>query len=259
MDLRLEGGHVQLFGIRTKLIETGGDLVNIILRAVRGQRLTVEDGDVLILASKVVSVAKGRVVRLDSVKPSEEAKKLAEKHEMDPSYVEIVLQEAQKVYGGVSKALLTLKNNVLIANAGVDHKNAPEGSVVLWPENPHEVAEEMRRDVLKRTGKQLGVLIIDSRVTPLRMGTTGVAIGIAGMESVRDFRGTRDLYGNSLLITRHAIADDLASAAHLLMGEVGERVPVVLARDVPLLLRERTDTDSLIIPSEECLFMSLIE
>jgi len=250
---------MQLFGIRTRLIKTGEDLVGITLEAIHGQRLTIEDGDVLIIASKAVAVVQGRVVKLASMKPSEEAKKLAEKHDMEPSYVEVVLQEAQKVYGGVSKALLTLKNNVLIANAGVDHKNAPKGCVVLWPENPHEVAEDIRKEILKRTGKRLGVLIVDSRVTPLRMGTTGVAIGIAGLEPVKDCRGDRDLYGNPLLITRQALADDLASAAHLVMGEVDERVPAVLVKDAPVNLSEKVDPDSVVIPAEECLFMSLIE
>jgi len=250
---------MQLFGIRTRLIKTGEDLVGTTLEAIHRQRLTIEDGDVLIIASKAVAVVQGRVVRLDSMKPSEEAKKLAEKYDMEPSYVEVVLQEAQKLYGGVSKALLTLKNNVLIANAGVDHKNAPKGCVVLWPENPHEVAEDIRKEILKRTGKRLGVLIVDSRVTPLRMGTTGVAIGIAGLEPVKDCRGDRDLYGNPLLITRHALADDLASAAHLVMGEVDERVPAVLVKDAPVNLSEKVDPDSVVISAEECLFMNLIE
>jgi len=250
---------MQLFGIRTKLIEPGEDLVSVILDAVRRQRLTIEDGDVLIIASKAVSVVQGRIMRLSSMKPSRKAKKLAEKYDMEPSYVEVVLQEAQKVYGGVTKAILTLKNNVLTPNAGADHKNAPKGCVVLWPKNPHDVAEDIRREILKRTGKRLGVLIVDSRVTPLRMGTTGVAIGIAGLEPVRDCRGVRDLYGNPVLITRHALADDLASAAHLVMGEVDERVPAVLARDASMNLSEEVDPDLVVISAEECLFMSLIE
>lgn len=248
---------MQLFGIRTRLIEAGEDLVDIILEAMQRQRLNIEDGDVLIFASKAVAVVQGRVVRLSSMKPSEEAKKLAEKYDMEPSYVEVVLQEAQKIYGGVSKALLTLKNNVLIANAGVDHKNAPKGCVVLWPENPYEDAEDIRREILKRIGKRLGVLIVDSRVTPLRMGTTGVAIGIAGLQPVRDCRGSRDLYGNPLLITRHALADDLASAAHLVMGEVCGQIPAILAKDAPVYLSEKVDPDSVVIPAGECLFMSL--
>jgi len=249
---------MQLFGIRTKLIEPGEDLVSVILDAIHTQQLAIEDGDVLIIASKAVAVVQGRIVKLSSMKPSEEAKKLAEKYDMEPGYVEVVLQEAQKVYGGVSKALLTLKNNVLTPNAGADHKNAPKGCVVLWPENPHEVAEEIRGEILKRTGKRLGVLIVDSRVTPLRMGTSGVAIGIAGLEPVRDCRGVRDLYGKPLLITRHALADDLASAAHLVMGEVGERIPAVLVRDAPVNLSEKVDPSSVVISAEECLFMNLI-
>jgi len=172
--------------------------------------------------------------------------------------VEVVLREAEKVYGGIPGALLTLKNNVLIPNAGVDHKNAPRGYAVLWPEKPHESAEKIRNEIFKKTGKYVGVLIIDSRVTPLRMGTTGVAIGMAGFDPIRDCRADKDLYGNPLLITKHALADDLASAAHLIMGEVNELIPAVLARNVPADFSEEINLDSAIISAKECLFMSCI-
>jgi len=250
---------MQLFGIRTKLIQPEDDLVDIILYAVQEQKLVIKDEDILAITSKAVATVQGRVVRLISIKPSEKAKKLAERHDLEPTFTEIVLREADKIYGGVHKALLTLKNNVLIANAGVDHKNAPEGCVILWPENPHETSEKIRSEILKKTGKHVGVLIVDSRVTPLRMGTTGVAIGIAGLEPIVDCRGAKDLYGNSVLITRHALADDLASAAHLIMRETDERVPAVIIRGVPANLSKKINPDSITISAKECLFMKLIE
>jgi len=250
---------MQLFGIRTKLIEPDDDLADIILDAVLEQNLVIEDKDILAITSKAVATVQGRVVRLNSIKPSEKARKLAEKHNLAPTYIEIVLQEADEIYGGVRKALLTLKNNVLIANAGVDHKNAPEGYVILWPEKPHESAEKIRSEILKKTGKRVGILIVDSRITPLRMGTTGVAVGIAGFEPIVDCRGAKDLYGNPVLITRHALADDLASAAHLIMREADERVPAVIIRGVSANLSEKINPDSIIISAEECLFMKLIE
>jgi len=250
---------MQLFGIRTKLIQPEDDLVDIILDAAREQKLLIEDKDILTITSKAVATVQGRILKLNSIKPSKKARKLAEKHDLEPTYVEIVLREADEVYGGVHKALLTLKNNVLIANAGVDHKNAPEGYVILWPEKPHESAEKIRSEILKKTGKHVGVLIVDSRITPLRMGTTGVAIGIAGFEPIVDCRGARDLYGNLVLITRFALADDLASAAHLIMREADERVPAVIIRGVPANLSEKINPDSITISAEECLFKKLIE
>ena len=247
---------MQLFGIQTRLVKPKEDLVGIILEALSRERLTIDDGDVLVLASKVVSLAQGRLTRLDMIKPSAEAKQLAEKYELDSRFAEVVLSEADEVYGGVSGALLTLKDGVLIANGGVDRKNAPVGFVVLWPEKPHASAEKIRAEILKRTSRKIGVLIVDSRVTPLRMGTTGVAIGIAGFSPIRDCRAERDLYGNEVRITRHALADDLAGAAHLVMGETEARMPVVLAKQVPVSLTEAADPALLLIAARECLFMS---
>ena len=247
---------MQLFGIRTRLIEAKDDLVGIILEAMSRQKLTIDDGDVLIFASKGVSMAQGRLTRLDMITASEEAKRLAEKYELDSRFAEVVLSEADEVYGGVPGALLTLKEGVLIPNAGVDRKNAPVGFVVLWPERSHETAEKIKAEILERADRRVGVLIVDSRVTPLRMGTTGVAIGVAGFNPIRDCRAEKDLYGNRVLITRHALADDLAGAAHLVMGETEARMPAVLAKQVPISLAEEASPELLLIAESECLFMS---
>jgi len=249
---------MQLFGVNTKLIKPGDNLVKIILEALDKQKLAIEDGDLLAITSKVVATVEKRLKRLSSMEPSEKAKKLAERYDLEPSFVEIVLQESKLIYGGVSKALLTLKNNVLTANAGVDHKNVPKGYVALWPKNSQKSAENIRKEMLERTGKHVGVLIIDSRVTPLRLGTTGIALGIAGFEPVRDYRFDKDLYGTSLSITRHAIADDIASAAHLMMGESSERTPIVLVKNAPVKLREKVDPKSTIISTEQCLFAKFL-
>lgn len=246
---------MKLFGIPTKLIRHGDNLVDVILEARKKQRLEIEDKDLLAITSKAVAIAQNRLVKLSSIEPSEKAKMLAEKHELEPSFVEVVLREAERVYGGVTKALLTLKNNMLVANAGVDRKNAPEGYAILWPMNPFETAEKTRRGILAKTGKRVGVLIVDSRITPLRMGTTALAIGVAGFKPIRDCRVERDLYSKRIYITRHALADDLASAAHLIMGETTARIPVVLIRNAPVIPSEEFDPNSMTIPAEQCLFM----
>ena len=250
---------MQLYAICTELIQPRSDLVAVVLEAVSGQSLTVENGDVLAFASKSVATAENRLRKLASVKPSNEAKKIAARFGMEPRFAEVVLQEADEVFWGVPKALLTLKNDVLIPNAGVDQKNAPEGCVVLWPKNPFEAAESIRRDLYERTGKQVGVLIVDSRVTPLRMGTTGIAIGVAGFEPVKDHRSKKDLYGRRVLITTHALADDLASAAHLMMGESSEQTAAVLIKNAPAKFTEKIDVSAIVIPREQCLFASHIK
>jgi len=256
MDLKLEESerNMQLFGVRTKLVKTEDDLVGLIIEALNEQKLNIEDGDVLAIASKVVAVTQNRLKRLESVEPSLKARELARRYNLEPSFVETVLQEAEEVYGGVSKALLTLKDHVLTANAGVDHKNSPNRQVTLWPKNPFKIAEEVRREILARTGKCVGVLIVDSRVTPLRLGTTGLALAVAGFEPVRDCRVYKDLYGNDISITRHALADDLASAAHLIMGETNEQMPLVLIKNAPITPADKVKSSSIVIPAKQCLF-----
>jgi len=249
---------MQLLKICTELIQPGDDLVSKTLKAFEKQNLNIDDGDILAIASKAVATAQNRLKKLNSVKPSEKARKIAQRYDLDPSFVEIVLQEAEKVYGGVSKALLTLKDNILAANAGVDQKNAPKSYAVLWPKKPHESAEKIRKELLERTGRRVGVLIVDSRVTPLRMGTTGIAIGIAGFEPVRDYRTENDLFGKPILITRHALADDLASAAHLIMGESDEQTPVVLIKDAPVKLADNVKQSWVLISPRQCLFAKYI-
>jgi len=245
---------MRLSGLRTELLQPGDDIVNIILKATDKQKLKIDDGDVLAIASKAMAIVQNRLERLNSVKPSEKAKKLAKRHDLDPKFVEIVLQEADKIYGGVPKALLTLKDHVLTANSGVDQKNAPDGHVALWPKDPFKAAEKIGREMFARTGKRVGVLIVDSRVTPLRMGTTGLALAVAGFEPVRDYRADKDLYGKSISITRHALADDLACAAHLIMGESNEHTPAVLIKNAPVKLTEKVKQSSVIISAKQCLF-----
>jgi coenzyme F420-0:L-glutamate ligase len=246
---------LQLFEIPTRLIRQGDNLVDVILDAIKAQGLEIEDKDLLAIASKAVAVTQNRLVKLSSVESSERAELLAEKYELEPSFVEVVLRESEKVYGGVTKALLTLKHNMLVANAGVDRKNAPEGYAILWPINPHESAEKIRKEILAKTGRRVGVLIVDSRITPLRMGTTALAIGVAGFKPIEDCRVERDLYNKRIYITRHALADDLASAAHLIMGETTTRIPAVLIRNVQVTFSEEFTPNSMTIPAEQCLFM----
>ena len=243
-----------LTGIKVNLLKPGDDLLTEIVSSMEAQRIRFEDGDILAIGSKVIAITQNRLVYLKSITPSKEASTLAEKYGLAPSYVEIVLQESKGVYGGVWRALLTLKDKLFIANAGVDFKNAPEGYVVLWPKNPQETAENIRRSIMERYGKRMGVLIVDSRVTPLRRGTIGVAIGVAGIQPVKDCRSETDLYGKKIHITTHALADDLASAAHLIMGETREQIPAVLIRGAPVEVIEEDDPEPIHMPPDECLY-----
>ena len=251
-----EAHKLHLFNIRMNLIKPRSDLTTAVLEAISRQNLKVENGDILAIASKAVATAEDSVEKLVSVKPSERAKRIAARFSLEPRFAEIVLREADCIYWGVPKALLALKYDMLTPNAGVDQKNAPEDCVILWPRNPDSAAERIRSEVYKKTGKRIGVLIVDSRITPLRMGTTGIAVGLAGFQPIRDYRAKKDLYGRRVSVTTHDLADDLAGAAHLMMGESSEQTPAVLVKNAPVRLAEKADVSALVIPREQCLFAS---
>jgi len=251
---------MQLYAVKTPMVKPGDNLVEVILASLKGQKLQLEENDVLALASKIVSYSQSRIVRLGELKPSKEAKKLAKQYLMEPEFAELVLREAEKVCGGVTKALLTLKDNTMTANAGVDHKNAPLGSAVLWPENLAEWLKAFRAEMNRRTGVHVAVMVVDSSLIPLRIGTVGIALTVAGLRPIREWRGKMDLYGRRIMITRHAVADDLASAAHLLMGEATEKAPVVLIKDAPVDFDDNIHGSAeMTMPSSECLFMNTIK
>jgi coenzyme F420-0:L-glutamate ligase len=250
---------MKLFAVKTEEVKTGDNVVRVALNALKKQKLKLDNNDILAFTSKIVAYAEGRLIRLDEVKPSEKARELAKKFCLQPEFAELILREADNIYGGVEKALLTLKNGIMTANAGIDNKNAPQGFVVLWPLNPREWARRTREDIMRETGKHVGILIVDSGLVPLRIGTSGVALAVAGFKPIRDTRGWKDLQGKPLIITRHAVADDLASAAHLLMGEAAEKKPIVLIKDAPVDFDDGAyDAEDMTMPPEECIFMGTL-
>lgn len=248
---------MRLYAVKTRIIKTGDDTVEVILESLREQNLNLENNDVLAITSKIIACAEGRIVKLSDVKPSDRAKELAKQFSLQPEFAELILCEADKIYGGVEKAVLTLKNGILTANAGIDNKNAPKDYAVLWPNDAQKWATRIREEIKRKTGKHVAVLIVDSGLIPLRMGTTGLALAVAGFKPVKDCRGDKDIYGKPLIITRHAIADNLASAAHLLMGEAAEKTPVVLIKDAPVDFDDNVyGSADMMMPFKECIFMS---
>jgi coenzyme F420-0:L-glutamate ligase len=248
---------IEITPIRMPLIQRGADVAHQLLSSATEVGLNLQNEDIVAVADKILAIAEGRVVDYTKIEASPKARHLAEKFDLEPGFVELVLREAEQMYGGVPRALLTMKHGVLIANAGIDHKNVPVDNACLWPENPNATAQALRRSLQSLTGKRLGVVLVDSHVAPLRMGTVGFALGIAGFEPVRDCRGALDLYGKPLLITRVNVADDLASAAHLAMGETDERVPVAIIRGAPVRVTDDYDPESIRIPASLDLFMTV--
>ncbi len=227
------------------LIRPGDDLPAILAAALSRAGIRLEDGDVLVLAQKIVSKAEGRLINLTQVTPSPRAVDLAGQVEKDPRFVELVLQESRDVVRARPGALIVEhKLGFISANAGIDHSNVaglwgnPEDWVLLLPEDADASAERIRLGLVGGSALKLGVLIIDSHGRAWRNGVIGTTIGLAGLPALVDLRGVPDLFGYRLRITQVAAADELAAGASLLMGQAAESTPAVHVRGFPYPLRE---------------------
>ena len=227
------------------LIYPGDDIAEIILDSFVINDLKLQDGDVLVIAQKIVSKAENRLVNLTEVTPSEKAKYYANQTGKDPHLIELILSESQEVLRTRKKLIIVEhKLGFICANAGIDHSNVmgpwgqPEDWVLLLPENPDDSAKQIRQYLEEKTLKRIGVLIIDSHGRAWRRGIVGVTIGLSGMPGIIDMRGESDLFDYKLRMTFIAASDELAAGASLMMGQAGEAIPVVLARGFPYPLRE---------------------
>lgn len=241
---------MQLIPLKLKLLRPGDDLVGEVVRAAKKQG-GPNDGDVIVIASKAVATTTGALVKLDEVHPSRRAISLAKRTGQPPALVEVILREADAVLGASRGVVLAIKDGILCANAGVDRSNVPAGHAALMPEDPEGEAEKIRKRIFEMAGVKVGVIITDSSVKPLRLGTVGVAIGVAGIEPVVDRRGDPDLFGKPLKVTFQAIADQLATAAQLLMGEGAERIPVVIVRGANVRMIEKSRMTSKVSPEDD--------
>ncbi|HUH95772.1 MAG TPA: coenzyme F420-0:L-glutamate ligase, partial [Anaerolineales bacterium] len=238
------------------LIRQGDDLADIIVNSLGRSNIALEDQDIFVLAQKVVSKAEGRIVNLGSVQPGPRALELGAQIEKDPRLVELILQESTSVVRTRPGTIIVEhKLGFICANAGIDHSNVTgeEGSVLLLPRNPDRSADEIRTKIEARAKKRIGVMIIDSHGRAWRIGTVGVCIGLSGIPGVIDERGWQDLLGYTLRITVVGVADELAAAASLVMGQAAEGTPIVHVRGFPYPLREGA-LGELIRPKEQDLF-----
>ncbi|NLB00615.1 MAG: coenzyme F420-0:L-glutamate ligase [Methanomicrobiales archaeon] len=245
-----------IYGLATPLLCPGDDVAAYLLSSVeRSAAGRFEAGDVVVIAESALATAEGRVVRLTDVEPSAEALQFAEDYQMDPRHVEVVLRESDRVVGGIPGFLLCMKNGTLLPNAGIDASNAPEGSLVLLPLDPDASAARIRTAIMEQSRADIGVIVIDSRTHAMRLGCSGVAIGCSGIPSVVDERGKKDLFGRELEVTKRAVADCIASAAELVMGEAGECVPAAVVRGIGLPIGDYAGVAT--IDASECLFMGV--
>jgi coenzyme F420-0:L-glutamate ligase / coenzyme F420-1:gamma-L-glutamate ligase len=227
-------------------VEPGADLGELVAGVA-----ALEEGDVVVLAQKVVSKAEGRLVRLDDVEPSERARELAGGE--DPRRIEVIIRESVRVVRSRPPLVIAeTRHGFVCASAGVDASNAPEaGVLVLLPEDPDASAERIRARLRELTGREVAVLVTDSFGRPWRQGTTDVAIGAAGLQVLLDLRGTRDRVGYELHATTIALADEIAGAAELVMGKT-DGVPGAVVRGLSVAGDGRAR--DLVMPAERDLF-----
>jgi coenzyme F420-0:L-glutamate ligase len=245
-----------VIGLSTGIIRPKDSIADRVIAAARNTCGGFTDGDILVLAETAVATAEGNVIALASVTPSPRAQELAAQYRMDPRTVEIVLAESDSVVGGIPGFLLCMKAGTLLPNAGVDASNAPLGCVTPLPANPDASASAIKASIERECNARVGVIIADSRTHAMRLGCSGVAIGCAGIPSVIDDRGRSDLFGRKLEVTKRAVADNIASAAELVMGEADECTPAAIIRGLGLPIGDQTGVES--IDAEECLFMGIL-
>ena len=229
-------------------ITPSDDISDIILKSSQ-----ICDGDIIVVAQKIVSKQEGRLIKLSSVHSSLLSEGIGSQYQKDPKIIELILSESKRIVRMNNGILIVETNNGFIcANAGVDESNVEDGYVTLLPLNSDVSAKIIRDNIMKQSNKNVAVIISDTFGRPFRMGQTNCAIGISGLNPILDYAGTLDSFGKILRITAIAVADELSAAAELVMGK-SLKCPVALIRDYSFTF-ENSSIDKLIRPEHEDLF-----
>jgi len=251
-----------IFGLEgLPMIKAGDDLASLIVSAAKNNNVLIEDGDIIVIAQKIVSKTEGRVVRLEAVTPSKKALKIAATTGRNPRLVELVLRESKR-FLKTSREIIIVEDrrDIVNINAGIDKSNV-EGadSYALLPSDPDESARRLRSRIIKLTGRRVGVIISDTYSRAFRRGQVNFAIGLAGIDPFYDYRGTEDLFGYIMQVKFAAVADELASAAELVMGQGKEAVPVAVVKGLNRIgFSEGSSFKDLVISEKEDLFKNTI-
>ena len=231
-------------------------LFDELTNALSKNKISLENGDVIVISSKYISNSQGRIIDTTNIMISEQSNYISEKFKIKPKFAEVILRESDKIFGGVSGFVITSSDNILAPNAGIDKSNSDGTKLILYPENPYQVAENIKRKIFFEYNIHVGIIIVDSRLMPARVGTVGVAIACAGFEPVNDLRGKQDLDGNPLKVTFQATADNLASIANHKMGEGSESQPIAIIKNSECNLTNRTISHKeMAISHEQCVYV----
>jgi len=245
---------LEVFPVKATKKEGKFDLYNEIKKLVKKNSVSLKEGDILVISSKYISNSQGRILDHSSIKLSEKANELSRKFSINQKLSEVIIRESDVVFGGVSGFVITSSNNIMAPNAGIDKSNS-QGKLILYPDDPYQVAEQIKRKFFLDYNLHVGIIIVDSRLMPARIGTSGVAIACSGIEPVLDRRATKDLDGNVLKVTFQAVADNLASIANHKMGEADELIPLAIIRESGAKLTDRRiSSEETTIPYDECIY-----
>jgi len=245
---------LEVFPVKATKKEGKFDLYNEIKKLVKKNSVSLKEGDILVISSKYISNSQGRILDHSSIKLSEKANELSRKFSINQKLSEAIVRESDVVFGGVSGFVITSSNNIMAPNAGIDKSNS-QGKLILYPDDPYQVAEQIKRKFFLDYNLHVGIIIVDSRLMPARIGTSGVAIACSGIEPVLDQRANKDLDGNTLKVTFQAVADNLASIANHKMGEADELIPLAIIRESGAKLTDRKiSSEETTIPYDECIY-----
>jgi coenzyme F420-0:L-glutamate ligase/coenzyme F420-1:gamma-L-glutamate ligase len=239
------------------IIKKGDNLARLIRSAAQEQGTPLKDGDVIVVTHVVVSKAEGNVFNLDEIVPSRFAETVAKNLHKDPALVEVILRESRAIRRMGDGHLITETHHRFVcANAGVDQSNVSGGRAVApLPKNPDRSARKIRDGILRLTGKNVAVIVSDTHGRPFRMGEINIAIGVAGITPIRDRRGETDLFGYVLHVKQTAVADELASAAELVIGQAKEGIPAAIVRGYKYPYAKKASAKMLIRARRKDLFL----
>jgi len=232
------------------------DVFDALLDTLEKNNEKLKDGDIIVISTKYVSNSQGRIVDIDKIKTSKLGDNISKEFKLKPQIAEIILRESDKIFGGISGFVITSADNIMAPNAGIDKSNAKKGKVILYPKEPYLIAEQIRRKIFLRFLIHVGIILVDSRLMPVRVGTSGVAVACAGIEPVLDMRAKKDLDGNPLKVTFQAVADNIATIANHKMGEGAESKPFAIVRDSGAKLTDRKiSQNEMAISPEQCVYV----
>lgn len=250
-------GSMEIIPVRTSLITENDDLSRVFLSSLSRMKLSLKDGDTIVVASKIVSLTEGRYRRISDVEVSDKARKMGRKLALDPALMQLILDESDSVFQGSPGYVLAMRKGFPCVNACIDAANSPHDTLILPPANSDESARRLKKMVEVKTGKIVAVIVADSGLLPGRRGTIGIALGFAGLKPAKNYVGKKDLYGRQFKVTYQSVVDDISSAAKLLMGEADEKIPFVVVRGAPIeLTNEQIGIESTLLPAKVCVFMS---